>query len=162
MKEEEEEHDGMFRDIIHEMRELFHELQDLRKFVDLQIELAKVVAQREALLIVSNTLTTIVVSVLGVFFLGFASVAGGLWLGRWFESVPMGFTVVGGFYLALMLFVVARKDWFDSFFFRTLYKVYARRIQLAELRKRYYKQIRAELEAAERPAPDPSKTDHSE
>lgn len=152
----------MFRDVIHEMRELFHELQDLRKFIDLQIELAKVVAQREALLIVSNTLTTIVVSVLAVFFLGFASVAGGLWLGHWLDSMPMGFTLVGGVYLLLMLLVVARKDWFDSFFFRTLYKVYARRIQLAELRKRYYKEIKAELEAAERPAPPAAKKDHTE
>lgn len=84
---------------------------ELREYLDLNIEYAKLTAAEKVAVLLTATASVLVVGVLGILIFFFVSLAAVYWLARAGMSVALAFTIMAGFYvLLLVLFYIFRKQ----------------------------------------------------
>ena len=81
---------------------LFEKAEDYSKT---SMELLKLNAIDKSADMVSSLLTQTIMFVIAMVFILLSSIGVAFWLGSLFDSIPMGFFMVGGFYLVLTLVV---------------------------------------------------------
>jgi hypothetical protein len=78
----------------------------LKQYIDQRILLLRLQATEKVSRIAATIITTIVLSVIGVFLLIFLSITAAIWLGEILNSYAAGFGIVTLFYLVVFLFVI--------------------------------------------------------
>ena len=82
------------------------ELADtIKEYVNTRIESAKLTVAEKSSAVISNVLAGIVVALVFLFFILFASIALSVGLGEWIGKTWAGFLIVGGLYLLIGMIV---------------------------------------------------------
>jgi Putative Actinobacterial Holin-X, holin superfamily III len=93
---------------------MFSQIKDLaadsKEYVESKLELHKLKLVDKTARTISFSTTLVVVSMAGLFCLGFASVGLALKLGDWMGKVYYGVFIVGGFYLIIFLIVYGMRN----------------------------------------------------
>ncbi len=78
----------------------------VKQYIQQRLLLFRLQATEKVSKIAAAIITTILMAVIGIFFLIFISIAAGLWLGEILNSYAAGFGIVTAVYLLLLLFVI--------------------------------------------------------
>ena len=77
-----------------------------RQYIQQRILLLRLQATDKISRIAAAIITSVLLVVIGVFFLVFLSITAGLWLGEILNSYAAGFGIIALFYLLVLLFVI--------------------------------------------------------
>lgn len=84
----------------------------VKEYAEERMNLLMLGAQEKTSKVIAGTSTALIMIVLGVFVLGFLSMALAWYIGQQLEQPFLGFLIVGGFYLVLaVLLWVMREKW---------------------------------------------------
>lgn len=93
------------KDAEHILESLGEGIGYIEVYVHRRLEMLKLDVAEKSSLVISSVITTIVLVVLGLLTLLFASITLGLFLGSWLDSYGWGFAIVTGIYILVLLAV---------------------------------------------------------
>jgi hypothetical protein len=95
--------------------DLTNVIEKVSKHVDTRMEYLRLLMSEKLAITISKMGTVITLVVLFLLFFLFVNVAAALWLGKYYDNYAIGFGVMSGFYLLLILVYVAlRKTFFEK------------------------------------------------
>jgi hypothetical protein len=90
-------------------------LGNVKSYVETRFDIVMLNMQDKLSDILSSVASVLVLSVLSVFVVFFMSIGAAWWIGQSLQNSSVGFFIVGGFYLLLMLVIFMFKDqWIKS------------------------------------------------
>jgi hypothetical protein len=81
--------------------------ESISEYIKTYYKLSVINATDKATNIAATSLTAVVVAFLGVFVLLFSGIALGIWLGELLDNTALGYLVVAGIYLLIIIILVA-------------------------------------------------------
>ncbi len=85
-------------------------INQLRAYADTRIAIAKLEVARKSSQMLSSAIAIILVALIFFLFMLMISIAGAWALGKWFNSMPLGFLAMGVFYLVICIIIWASRE----------------------------------------------------
>lgn len=80
--------------------------KDIQAYINTKVEYFQLRALKKSTDLVSRLIRMILISIIFIFFLVFASTAAAIWIGNELENLVYGFLIVAGFYLFILILIL--------------------------------------------------------
>lgn len=125
-RESQETEDG--ENFIEERKEILEELfERVEKYIQINLELYKLRAIEVVAEAVSSTIANVLIALVAILFFLMLNVGAAIWLGGLLESPHLGYFLIAGFYLVILVILwILRKNLFKDSIVGSITKKYAK------------------------------------